>query len=385
MNPQDEQPFEVEEKIYKNNQNSYEEISEKKTTRLGYILLFIMAFFIIMVGETVFSDLGKIPKKPIPPSYCILDSVENLKNLTRPSCSKYGGFNETDNKFGLNKEFNDIKPQLKKIISLNKDIELKRRDINKLQRTIQQLNKDYALSLQEKMAGENAITNKQKKKNQIIDLRNQINALRDETKSLKRQRDLVISQTGGSITALKKNYNKAQDYYQTKRAWYKFKVFLLTLTFVLPFFLFSLYYYLKLKKKNSPYTIILTATVAAFSILFIQIVSAFLYEIIPKEWFLLIFSFFRKLLFLRYVLYYGSVIFVIIFFGGVVYYIQKKVFSPTNVAIRRLKNKKCPGCSFVLNSHHNFCPNCGLRLKEQCKNCGNLKIRYLSHCPNCGK
>lgn len=383
MNLQNKQ--QPEKKVYKNSQNSYEEVSEKKTSKLGYILLIIMVIFIIGVGETIFSDLKKIPEKPISPSYCILSSVSNLENLTYLNCPNYSGFSEIDKKFKLDAKFNSIKPQLQKISSLNKGIRSNEKEIRNLENDIQRLSKDYDLSLQEKMAGENVIMDKSGIKNQITNSRSQISSFKNKISSSEEQRNLIISQITSSVYSLKQSYNEAQDYYQTKKAWYKFKIFLLTLAFVLPFFAFSIYFYLRLKRKNSPYTIILTAVTTAFSILFLQVIGVFLYDILPKEWLGRIFKFFWELPFLRYVIYYGSVILVIGLFGGIVYYIQKKVFDPAKVAIRRLKDNKCPGCSFVLDSHHNFCPNCGLQLKEKCENCGNLKIRYLSHCPNCGK
>ena len=69
----------------------------------------------------------------------------------------------------------------------------------------------------------------------------------------------------------------------------------------------------------------LTALTTSFSILFLQVIGGFLYDILPKEWLGRIFKFFLEVPFLRYVIYYGSVILVIGLFGGIVYYIQKKV------------------------------------------------------------
>lgn len=383
METQNEQ--QPEKQVYKNSQNSYEEISEKKTSKLGYILLIIMVIFVIGVGETIFSDLKKIPERPISPSHCILSSITNLENFDYLSCPSYSGYNEVDKKFGLDTKFNNIKPELQKISSLNENINSNEREIRNLESSIQRLNKDYDLSLQEKMADENAIMDKSGIKYQITNSRSQISSLNSNNASLKNQRNSVISQITSSIKSLEQSYDEAHDHYLTVSAWYKFKIFLLTLVFVLPFFILSIYFYLKLKRKDSPYTIILTALTTAFSILFLQVIGVFLYDILPKEWLGRIFKFFLDVPFLRYIIYYGSVILVIGLFGGIVYYIQKKVFDPIKVAVRRLKDKKCPGCSFVLDSDHNFCPNCGLQLKEKCGNCGNLKIRYLAHCPNCGK
>ncbi len=234
------------------------------------------------------------------------------------------------------------------------------------------------------MAGEEGIIDKNYARGSITTNTNQISRLESSNTSLALKRDVFISDISPNIVTIKQSHKKALEYYQNKRAWYKFKTFSLMLIFVLPFLLVSVFYYLKLKKKNSPYTIILTATTTAFTILFLQAVLVFLYDILPKEWIERIFRILKEVPFFRYIIYYGSVLLVIGFFGGLVFYIQKRVFSPTKVAIRRLKDKKYPGCSFPLDSEHSFCPDCGLQLKEECSHCGQLKIRYLTHCPNCG-
>lgn len=378
MEPQNEK------QVYKNSQNSYEEISEKRTSKLGYILLVIMVVFVIGVGETIFSDLRKIPKRPISPSRCVSKLFEDLENLIYFDCYDYG-FSEVDKKFQLDTKINNIKPELQKISSLNKDINSNKKIVGDLEKNIQNLDKDYNLSLQEKIAGESAIMNKPEIKNQISELRIRIETINKDNNSLIAQRSSAISKITSPVESIEKSYKEAYDYYLTSVAWFKFKVFSLTLVFVLPFFILSVFFYLRLKRKDSPYTIILTASTTAFSFLFLQVTGVFLYDILPKEWLARIFEFFLDVPFLRYIIYYGSVILIIGLFGGIVYYIQKKVFDPRRVAVRRLKDKKCPGCSFGLDPSHIFCPNCGLQLKEKCENCGNLKIRYLSHCPNCGK
>lgn len=383
MNSQNEQ--QPEKKVCKKPQNACEEISEKKTSGLGYILLILMVAFVIVVGETIFLDLKKMPEKPISPSNCILSSVKNLENLTYLNCSDHSGFNEVDKQFGLDAQYNSIKPRLQEILSINQSISSNESEIRNLENNIQKLNADYNLSLQEKMADEEAITNKNVIKEAIANSKSQFSSFQNENSSLEKKKSSIISQIKNQVSSLEQSYESAQEYYQTKNDWYKFKTFLLTLIFVLPFFALSVYFYLRLKRKNSPYTIILTAATTAFSILFLQVVGVFLYDILPRDWFSRIFKFFLEVPLLRYVIYYGSVILVIGLFGGIVYYIQKRVFDPKKVAIRRLKDKKCPGCSFSLDPHHNFCPDCGLQLKEKCGHCGNLKIRYLPNCPNCGK
>ncbi|KKR20020.1 MAG: hypothetical protein UT50_C0023G0002 [Candidatus Moranbacteria bacterium GW2011_GWA2_39_41] len=382
MNLQNEK--QLEERVGKNDQNSYEEISEKRTSKLGYVLLIVMVAFVIGVGETIFSDLARIPEGPISPSACVMNPVRNPKNLTKYSICQ-NSFNDVDKKFGLDEKYNNILPQLQEIASLNASIESNNSEIRKAESDIQRLNREYNLTLQEKMAGEKSIANKENIKDNITNTKVTISSLQEETRSLESKKSLSISQISSAAQSIEQSHKEATDYFLNKVAWLKFKVFLLTLVFVLPFFAFSVFFYFKLKRKNSPYTIILTATTTAFAILFLQVVGVFLYDILPKEWLERIFKFFMEVPFLRYVIYYGSVIVVIVIFGGIVYYIQKKVFSSAKIAIRRLKDKKCPKCSFSLDSQHIFCPNCGLQLKEKCKHCGELKVKYLSHCPNCGK
>jgi len=362
----------------------YEEISEKKTSKLGYILLIIMAVFMIGIGQTIFSDLKRIPERPNAPSRCI-SSFKNSNYLENLSYSQNCYFTEIDKKFTLDSQYHNILSELDQITSLNKQISDNARTARTMERDINNLNKDYDLSLQEKIANEQAIMDKPNIKTNITLKRNEISSLNQQNTSLENQKDKIIGQISPQVNTLIKSYDEAQEYYKDKHAYYKFKVFLLMLLFVLPFFGFSVYFYFKLKRKNSPYTIIFTAILGASSILFLQTVLMFLYEILPREWLARIFKFFMEVPFLRYIIYYGSVILVIGLFGGLVYFIQKKVFSPTKVAIRRLKDNKCPSCSFSLNSEHNYCPKCGQQIKEKCAHCNNLKIRYLKHCPYCGK
>jgi len=366
-----------------NSSEEYEEISEKKTSGLGYILLFLMAIFIIVIGQTVFSDLKKIPETPSSPSYCV-SSIIDANSLKSLSSTRNCRFTEIDQKFNLDSQYNNVSSAVNQITSLNKQILNNKNNIRNKEREIDKLNRDYDLSLQEKIAKEKAIMNRTNIKSSITQKRNEINSFNQQNASLGNQRDRIITQISPQLNTLKKSYNVAQEYYKDKYAYYKFKIFLLMSLFVLPFFLLSIYFYFKLKRKNSPYTIIFTAIAGASAILFLQIVVMFLYEILPKEWLARIFKFFMEIPFLRYIIYYGSVILIIALFGGLVYFIQKRVFNPMKVAIRRLKDNKCPSCSFRLNPDHNYCPKCGQQLKEKCVNCNNLKIRYLPHCPHCG-
>ncbi len=175
------------------------------------------------------------------------------------------------------------------------------------------------------------------------------------------------------------------EYYKDQEARYNFIVFLLRLLFVLPFFILSLRYYFKLHRKNSPNAIIVASILAAASALFMEIVIIFLYQILPTEWLERLFKILREVVALKYIIYYFSAFLVIFIFGGTVYLIQKRVFDPRRVALRRLKDSKCANCSFPIDKSYDFCPKCGKPLKEKCSHCGNLRLKNLPHCPFCGK
>jgi len=318
------------------------------------------------------------------PARCI-STVINLNSLQKTTYSGKCYFHDIDRKFNLDKKYKEILSPVEKIITLNTQISSNKSKINKLNRDINKLNREYDLSLQEKIAAEQAIMDKTNIKLSITQKRDTISNLTQQNSNLQQQQQKIITSIKPQINTLSNLYDQAKEYYKDKSAYYNFKVFLLMLLFVLPFFIFSLYYYLKSKKKNSPYTIIFTAITGSSAILFIQVVLNFLYKILPKEWLMRIFHLFMDIPFLRYIIYYGSVILIILLFGGLVYFIQRKVFHPSRVAIRRLKDNKCPNCSFTLKSSFIFCPKCGQQIKTKCPHCDQLKFRYLSHCPHCGK
>ncbi len=370
---------------------SYKEISEKKTSKLGYLLLIALFGFIIIIGQTVFSDISKIPARPISPAYCSnsyigslhSDSLEHLKHFNRiPTCR----FNEIDKEFGLDVLVTAIEPEMSIIVSYNNQISNKQNEIYQNERVMNELLSTYGVSLQETIAREEEVLmDKPEIKNQYLSLRTKNENLKVEIDDLETRKDAAIADIAPRIKELKAAYGKALDSYNTQVAYYNLKIFLLKLLFILPFFGISLRYYMKYKKIDSPYTIIITSVFYAATILFLQIVLTFLYQILPKKWLSQIFSYLMSVPMLRYIIYYGVTAAVIIIIGGIVYYIQKKIYDPKRVAMRHLKDSKCPNCSFSLGLSEHFCPNCGKQIKTECSHCGKMRYADLSHCPVCGK
>ncbi len=361
---------------------AYEEIAEKKTTSAGYLLLLVMGIFIIIVGQTIFSDLRQIPTLQVTPAYCTGDFIENYKSLQNAyQCS----FSNIDREFGIEEQINRMLPSLQKIAKLNSEINDLIYRNSEIKRQIEHTQTEYDVSLQEKMAKEEVLYNRSGLQQSITTLRNTISANTETLSTLDSQLQAEIAVVEPSIIPLKTAYLQAQDSFDSANAWYRIKVFCLMLLFVLPIFIFATRWYLSLKKRNSPYTIIAMAVMGSFAILFLQVVLVFLYDIIPHTWIEKIFKIFQSTPILRYVLYYGTVFVVVALFGGIVYLIQRRIFDSRKTAIRRLKDSKCPICSFSINQFEDYCPKCGTTLKETCPHCNNKRIVLLPFCPICGK
>ena len=367
----------------------YEEVSEKRTTKLGYIMLFLMFCFLVGVGQTVFWDLRSVIDRPVSPAYCVRSlSVESLPSYNGCS-SRYSDcncrFTEVDTLYGLDTQFAAIESTLKGISSFNSSISQQQRNISTYERNISKTEREYELSLQEKIAEEEVLYDRTDNQGTIIQLRSQISAANREISSLTAQRDRLVESITPQVRNIEVAYDQAYEKYQSQSAWYKFKVFGLMVLFTLPLFVFTTWRYLKAKRKDSPYTIIFTAAMSATGVLFLQVVLTFLYEILPMEWIERIFELFMTVPILRYIVYYGTVALILAIFGGIVYFIQKRVFNPLRVARRRLKDNQCPRCSYKIHHTENYCPSCSLQLKTTCNNCQNARSVHLEFCSVCGE
>ncbi|OGL87384.1 hypothetical protein A3I40_03800 [Candidatus Uhrbacteria bacterium RIFCSPLOWO2_02_FULL_48_12] len=87
---------------------------------------------------------------------------------------------------------------------------------------------------------------------------------------------------------------------------------------------------------------------------------------------------------IRSLVFYLGMILSFVLFGGAVYYLQKRIFDPRRVAIRRFRLKQCPRCQTNLDLAISFCPQCGHQIKERCASCGQARFVELPACPHCG-
>lgn len=387
----------------------HEEISEKRTTKVGYFLLFLMGLFIVIIGQTIFSDIGRIPDQPEGLSSCsrefamlldrrwvdapitntdvyatgydvVMNSFQ-MDDLTNQQC-RFSRYEETS---GAAATLRAAYPDLKRYYALEGPISRVERDLNALkpERTLKQ--EAYDISLQERQAGiPTPVMDPEQAGTSLKADTQAVMKLESERKALLSEQAAILDAIGRTASGFEAERQQAKELYLSDYNWYRVKVFLLSLLFILPLFLYALKRYFVWKREDSPYTIIMGALLGAFSVLLLQVVGMFLYEIIPRRIIQLLIEFFTQFAFLRYVLYYGSVLLVIALFGGIVYYIQKTVFSKEAVALRALKDRKCPTCSFAIDLSMKHCPKCGHRLQSECASCHGLRFEDLPVCHQCG-
>jgi hypothetical protein len=364
----------------------YAETSEKKTTLLGYILLFVMFVFLVGVGQTVFGDLRSLVDRPERPTNCaqriVNSGVEDFRcNTNRADCGC--NFNDIDRDAGLQSVIAESLTELARIDTLNDAISDLDREISVAERSRQAAERQYELQLNEQQAGVDTIIEPGQEA-AIVALRADVTALQAERASLVAERSALVSEVEPRFVELEASYDAAVEMYERELVVYKLIVFLLSLLFIVPVFVFALRKYLKAKRADSPYTIIFTAFMAAAAILLLQVVLMFLYEILPLEWLESVLTFLVSVPFFRFIFYYAMVALVVALFGGIVFFIQRRIFNEKRVALRRLKKNECPRCTFTIHHRDKHCPGCGLTLREPCATCGEHRSAHTEYCSHCG-
>ena len=135
-----------------------EEISEKKTSVLGYVLLSLMIIFIITTGNTVFYDLSKIPDEPVSVSSCVsrLSYIYEIHIIE--SCELDPDFTTTDVSFGLDTLYRAMYPLIVLTAESLKELEETNEKIDRLEKSRTFLYQKYGIQLQEVFLEQSSIS-----------------------------------------------------------------------------------------------------------------------------------------------------------------------------------------------------------------------------------
>lgn len=378
----------IREKIFRKKplQNiSAEEISEKKTTKMWYFLLFCMFLAIISTSFWSLNIISDILDRPERPSYELQKIVNILyKEGKNDYISDYEISDEI--KFddeNLQKKFEKVKIVFKNLNQISFERSNLETEIINSKYFLKNLEQDYDLALTEKIANvsdnvakikENIDLEKEKIKNLEIE----IEKLDEKNFSIKNENSELYEIFFKENERQLKKYNKDYLIFKLTRA---FLLFLFIFTF---FFVFN-YFYVKHKIKNSPFSIIFSVASFAYSLVLLYLMLVFLWEIIPESLLDLIFKFFENFSIFWYFLQFLWPIFIVWFFWFFVYKIQKRIYSKENILKRIIKDKKCPNCGSDVDITKPFCCLCGNKILEKCENCWDLTIKWMKFCYNCGK
>ncbi len=413
------------------------EIKEVKTTRLGAALLTLMIIFGVLVCEWIVEDLKDLVK-PIAPilietqKYTIkpLDSLveeweTNLKEkdeaaIRKLHLPKRGGNNTSLDRenFGIHSRNLALVPKTAELYTKFTAIAPRLYDFNSNEYEMQEIEKRLDdikemallyqipsnLNLDDLLTGKSSLgqlnvkipAESQRKAHAIaleqVDekippLVELINTTKEYHRELEERASFRLTEIEAlkphikELASLLKAWNKQYDRLRISEEIKEMALFFL---FVAPLFALSLYFYFKLKNRDSPYTIILTAITIIFAILFFQLILTVLFTFFFGNLFLIFIAFIRSISVLRYISYYVIATLVIATFALIVFFIQKNVFNPKRITIRRLREKTCPSCSFTLSLKEDYCPNCGLKIQAPCSLCQQKTLCHLPYCTHCG-
>lgn len=362
----------------------YEE-EERKTPKAGYILLLFMFVAALFFGWRAIDDLKDVPQQPDRLAYCASPFItydwqdynrfdsqfrSSIRFAYPQSKDEICVFSSFEKKYGVPEIYNQWKTK-------NDELREVERKLSEVARQLSSSSQDYDIGLQEKIAREpKPIFPTPETKKDIIELREEQTQLTVQANKLKAEMEPLKNQ-------LKEKYIQVMKDYRVAWRWYEFKVFLLEALFIIPFFWFVFWMYRKLLAKNSPYTIIFTALVGVASVLFLRILLVWLWSLFLARIIQTIWEFVQNFALLKSIVFYSGMILSIVVFGGAVYLLQKRIFDPRRVAIRRLREKQCPNCQTSLDLAGQFCPNCGRNIKKKCAKCGQDRWTDLPFCPHC--
>ena len=374
--------------------------TEQRTPKAGYFLLLVMIIASLMFGWRALDDMSNVPSRPQILSHCANEFlIVDWEDIGRfigyqyaepayledgsPVLSKVGGpyYPRKENPqcaFSVLEVRYQIPTIYEKRYAIDLELQNRQLELQQTDNSIADFERQYNLGLQEKIAEE------QRRLYPIGAIQQQLEPLRKKKAELEIRIDHLRGEMRLLDEDLKARYVNLIPEFRNQWRWYEFKVFLLQVVFVVPFFLFVFFAYRRLLFRRSPYTIIFTALLFVASLFVLRIFVAWFWSLFLARVIQALWTFIQSVALLKSLVFYGGMVASILIFGGAVYLLQKHIFDPKRTALRALKHNKCPQCEFSLDISGEYCPNCGRRIKKKCSSCGNMRFIDFSTCPHCG-
>lgn len=178
--------------------------------------------------------------------------------------------------------------------------------------------------------------------------------------------------------------------------WQPFKEYGYMLTFVIPLLLLFGFFYFKTKRKelkgenyNPIVKIISTHISFILTLPIIFYTLSLVYHVIPKTLLKKLIDFLTEIGLLS-ILNYLSIAIVVLIFGGLIYFVQKRTARLKEEKIHTKDYKKlisfsqCFVCEYKIDYTKNYCSFCGTTLHDTCKNCNEQTTFHEDYCKSCG-
>ena len=173
--------------------------------------------------------------------------------------------------------------------------------------------------------------------------------------------------------------------YRKKNRMRQAKVFAWEILFWLPFFLVTLSWHTRMKRKESKWEAVSLSAFIAASILALQSSIILLWSWIPHEILERIWEILRATILTRIVGYYIIIAVAIFVFGWIIVLVHKRMSNPLHGGKKKIRQGLCPTCSYPLNLSSVFCGGCSKALMNKCRSCKKDGYTWQSICVHCGK
>ena len=376
-----------------------EEIDVKRTSKLGYFFLILMVLFGLWQGNSFLGALKRSIDSPQPNSAC-LSYLAQFAQITLEHGYSYGydyydfraqkedgscSFSERETALGLDKVYAQILPLRTELDQLTEETQQLQYQISTLENRRRDTTSEYQASLLEDVAKEEVpVFDQDNLQQNITEGGNEIQTLETTIEQKKaRMQTLEQSMRAKAVSSVAL-IQQADAEYGHELTVVEFERFLLSCLFTGPLFFLVWYRYNRSRRLRSEYAIIWGGLVAVVSLIVAEILLTFVYEVLPKHILQQLWALLDEIKILWAVLYWLGFILVPLFFGFLIYIIQKKFYNKRAVMMRALKSEHCPNCSFKINHTMNNCPVCGYTLKSKCTTCSGMSMDGGSFCQVCG-
>lgn len=176
-----------------------------------------------------------------------------------------------------------------------------------------------------------------------------------------------------------------QSAYDSLVFWYPVKRFMVEIAFILPLLVVSLWWSRRSNRNNNGLQSLISSHLIWIVWIFILIKAIeFVYDIIPHR---LLEKLYELLLSWNIigVLYYLFIIIGVALTMGIIYFIQKKIFSPERLQAKRANHGECYLCGEKLMNETTHCIRCGEKQGVSCTSCGKMTNITSKYCGQCGQ